>query len=209
MPRRKTSARKLEKFELKENRFLKKFQISESYISLVLGIIVVAFIFVVVILFFKGKNILNFSQPAQETSSTKTQNLLENGSRSTYTVVSGDTLWSISEKEYNSGYNWVDIANANKLSNPDIIESGTKLIIPKVETKQVEPSATPTPTKAIQMFVIDSITGSSYTIKTGDDLWNIAVRAYGDGYAWVKIAQANKLENPDLIHSGNTLVIPR
>jgi len=43
----------------------------------------------------------------------------------------------------------------------------------------------------------------------GDNLWQIALRAYGDGYQWVKIARENKLANPDLIHSGNILKIPR
>jgi nucleoid-associated protein YgaU len=43
----------------------------------------------------------------------------------------------------------------------------------------------------------------------GDSLWKIAVRAYGDGYKWVSIAKANKLVNPNLIHSGNVLTLPR
>lgn len=53
------------------------------------------------------------------------------------------------------------------------------------------------------------ITGKTYKIAHGDDLWEIAVRAYGDGYRWVDIASANKLENPDIIHSDNVLTIPR
>jgi len=48
-----------------------------------------------------------------------------------------------------------------------------------------------------------------YTVVAGDSLWNIAVREYGDGYAWTKIATANNLINPDLIHAGNVLRLPR
>ena len=53
------------------------------------------------------------------------------------------------------------------------------------------------------------ISGNSYTVVKGDYLWDIAIRAYGDGYKWVDIARANKLANPDIIHSGNKFIIPR
>lgn len=43
----------------------------------------------------------------------------------------------------------------------------------------------------------------------GDHLWGIAVRAYGDGYKWVEIARENNLVNPNLIHPGNVLSLPR
>jgi nucleoid-associated protein YgaU len=49
----------------------------------------------------------------------------------------------------------------------------------------------------------------SYTVVKGDSLWSIAVKAYGDGYKWVSIAKANKLDNPNVIHAGNVLVIPK
>ena len=60
-----------------------------------------------------------------------------------------------------------------------------------------------------QAFPQEKITGNTYKIVPGDDLWQIAVRAYGDGYKWVDIAKANNLDNPDLIHSDNILTIPR
>ncbi|MFI5265695.1 MAG: LysM peptidoglycan-binding domain-containing protein [Candidatus Levyibacteriota bacterium] len=59
------------------------------------------------------------------------------------------------------------------------------------------------------MAQTQKITGKTYTVKAGDDLWNIAVRAYGDGYKWVDIARVNNLSNPNLIFSDNVLVIPR
>ena len=55
----------------------------------------------------------------------------------------------------------------------------------------------------------NSITGSRYTVQKDDYLWEIAVRAYGDGYKWVEIARANKLVNPNIIHPGNMLTLPR
>lgn len=118
----------------------------------------------------------------------------------TYTVVAGDNLWKIAEAAYGSGYNWKDIAQENNIVNPDQIEVGQKLSIPQVA------SATPTVT---QTTGNQAITAATYTVVRGDNLWNIAVRAYGDGYQWTKIANANKLVHPNLIHSGNVLILPR
>ncbi len=84
-----------------------------------------------------------------------------------------------------------------------MIFTENKLTIPKIEAKTI--------TVSIQQKqeTNKSIAGNSYTIEKGDSIWDIAVRAYGDGYSWTRIAQANSLENPDLIFSGNVLKIPR
>lgn len=48
----------------------------------------------------------------------------------TYTVERGDTLWAIAERFYNDGTRWVEIAQANNLTNPSLIHTGNVLIIP-------------------------------------------------------------------------------
>jgi len=48
-----------------------------------------------------------------------------------YKVVKGDSLWSISVKTYGDGYGWTKIWKANKLANPDYIEAGQVLSIPR------------------------------------------------------------------------------
>lgn len=48
----------------------------------------------------------------------------------------------------------------------------------------------------------------TYTVESGDTLWAIAERYYGDGNQYMKIAQANGIANPDLINVGQVLVIP-
>jgi nucleoid-associated protein YgaU len=48
----------------------------------------------------------------------------------TYTVVSGDTLWAISERFYGDGNKYQQIANASGVSNPDLIHPGQVLTIP-------------------------------------------------------------------------------
>ncbi len=50
-----------------------------------------------------------------------------------------------------------------------------------------------------------------YTVKSGDSLSKIAKQLYGDAQQWHKIHQANldQIKDPNLIHPGQKLVIPR
>ena len=50
----------------------------------------------------------------------------------------------------------------------------------------------------------------TYTVKTGDCLWNIAKQYYGSGADYTKIYEANKdkISNPNLIYTGQTFVLP-
>jgi nucleoid-associated protein YgaU len=48
----------------------------------------------------------------------------------TYTVVSGDTLWAISERFYGDGSKYQVIADASGVSNRDLIHPGQVLTIP-------------------------------------------------------------------------------
>ena len=47
-----------------------------------------------------------------------------------YTVVKGDTLWDISESYYKTPWKYPKIADYNKIKNPDLIISGTDILIP-------------------------------------------------------------------------------
>ena len=46
-----------------------------------------------------------------------------------------------------------------------------------------------------------------YTVQEGDNLWKIAKRFYGNGWAFKVIAKENKIKNPDLIYPGQILRI--
>ncbi len=113
-----------------------------------------------------------------------------------HVVQADESLWTISEKYYTSGYNWVDVASANTLSNPDYITVGQKLMIPNVKSIIVESGdiSAATASKHTQM-----------TVQQGDTLWDIAVREYGSGYQWTEIARLNTIPNPDLIYPETVL----
>ena len=51
----------------------------------------------------------------------------------------------------------------------------------------------------------------TYTVEKGDTLWKIAKQFYGDGSRYPEIFKANtdQLKNPDLIHPGQVLKIPK
>src|SRR5215475_10771871 len=48
----------------------------------------------------------------------------------------------------------------------------------------------------------------TYTVKSGDNLSKISKLFYGDTNQYQKIAQANGIDNPDLIRVGQKLTIP-
>ena len=48
----------------------------------------------------------------------------------------------------------------------------------------------------------------TYTVVSGDTLWAISERFYGDGNKYQVIADASGVPNPDLIHPGQVLTIP-
>jgi len=56
-----------------------------------------------------------------------------------------------------------------------------------------------------------SVTEETYVVVAGDSLSKIAKRLYGDANKWRQIYDANKdlIKNPDVIHPGQKLKIPR
>ncbi len=146
----------------------------------------------------------------------------------TYTVQDGDSLWAVSEKFYGTGYEWKNIATANKIASANTLEKGQVLTVPKVEmisatsTDKSQVAQAPTSTPKASVSPAPAIGGATvvapaqpantatqgaitYTIVHGDTLWGIAEAKCNNGYAWSSIARQNKLTHPGIIHGGNTL----
>lgn len=215
------------------------FRFGESYSSLVLGVIVVVAVAALLVTFARNGLHKSPQQDTSSTSTriTEEQNIAKPGS--VYTVEEGDDLWKISEKAYEDGHLWEKIAQANNISDPNQLSVGTRITIPEVEASvhltvsttsgptatvtptfvpTEAPSATPTVQATPKPTVItsqqpnappSSMAGKSYTVVAGDTLWDISVRAYGNGYRWVDIARANHWANPDLIYPGNVFQLPK
>ncbi len=190
---------------------LKVIKMNESSISTFMGAAVVIVIALFMLNYFKSLNLSQLSiKPLLE--SGKNVDLQENinedkGLPTTYKVQKGDDLWHISEKFYKSGYNYVDIAKENKIANPSIIVVDMELTIPKVEAKLATVPQTENKFES-GAKVADK---AEYTVVKGDSLWQIAIKTYGDGYAWTKIYEANKKAigaNPNEIEKGMVLALP-
>ena len=121
----------------------------------------------------------------------------------TYTVVEGDNLWTLAEKVYSSGYNFVDIATSNGITNPDYITIGQKIKMPSVQAK--EPTVGDITSQAA-MTKVESSVSPTHAVVEGDSLWNIAQKEYNDPYKWTRIAMLNPtITNPDFIMPGQVL----
>lgn len=202
--------------ENKLKQLLKTIKLNESMLSMVFGVVTVLLIGVLVLRMYGANKNASISNQAEETQQPVPTDKVgdvavvtkEDGKQypanlpEKVSVAKGDNLWKIAEKAYGSGYNWVDIAKENGLKNPGQIEIGQELKLPKTAVITVG-------TKVASKVVLPTIAGDSYTVEKGDHLWNIAVRAYGDGYKWSEIVKANEIAHPNYIEVGQVLKLPR
>lgn len=178
-------------------------QSNQSKVSMVLGVLIVLVLGILVFNYFnKNTADLGPAQTIEQQGDVSLENL-----PGKYTVKEGDTLFLIAEKYYQDGYKYADIAKANNLTDVNAIETGQVLEIPKISQEVV---AEDFGTGGGDTTIWGSrISGNTYTVVEDDWLSKIAGRAYGDIYAYQKIADANNIQNPDLIEVGMVLTIPR
>lgn len=110
-----------------------------------------------------------------------------------YTVKPGDNLWDIAKSHMGDGSKWPDIYKMNQDvvgSNPNLIHPGDQLNLG--DHSQLTANA-------------------DYTVKPGDNLWNISKDHLGGGQNWHHLYDRNASvigENPSLIHPGQKFSMP-
>ena len=111
------------------------------------------------------------------------------GSVSTYTVKAGDTLWDIAQSQLDNGSRYKEIMTLNGLAG-DVIQPGQVLKLPTGSASNTGSSSAKT-----------------YTVKTGDTLWDIAQNLLGNGARYKEIVSLNNLHS-SIIYPGQVLKIP-
>ena len=109
---------------------------------------------------------------------------------SAYTVKPGDNLWDIARNNLGDGTKWQDIYKLNQ----DVVGGNPALIHPGAQLNLGDGS---------------HITANAdYTVKPGDNLWDISKDHMGGGQNWHHLYEQNTNvigDNPSLIHPGQQL----
>ncbi len=110
-----------------------------------------------------------------------------------YTVKPGDNLWDIAHKNLGDGTKWQDIYKLNQ----DVVGTNPNLIHPGAQLNLGEGH---------------NLTASAdYTVKPGDNLWDISKEHLGGGQNWHHLYEQNTGvigNNPSLIHPGQHFNMP-
>lgn len=80
-----------------------------------------------------------------------------------------------------------------------------RYIAVQTPTATVKQEDTAANSEAVNPAVTDNKT---HTVQSGDTLWGIAKKYYGNGAQYPKIASANSIANPNVISAGQVLSIP-
>lgn len=133
-----------------------------------------------------------------------------NGDDKVYTVVAGDTLWKIAQK---NGTTIDAIIKANNLDPNAYLTVGQSLIMPAAGTTQppVQPPIQPPIQPPVQPPVQPPTSGGQgntvvHVVASGDTLWKIAAK-YGTTVA--AVVKANNLDPNKYLAVGQALTIPQ
>lgn len=194
------------------NSLIQKFQselkLSQSYISLFFGLLIVLIAGILVFNYAK-KNEATLGPAGQTVAENKVQDVKPENLPGKYTVKDGDTLFTIAQSYYQDGYKYNELTKVNKIADENIIAVGQVLEIPKLENVTNTQADLGTGGAVNSTIWGDKISGDTYTVVEDDWLSKIAGRAYGNIEDFEKIAKANNITNPDLIEPGTVLKIPR
>lgn len=125
----------------------------------------------------------------------------------TYTIVKGDSLWSIAKKNH---LTVAELAKANNISAGAAVRPGQKLMVP-VKAAPAAAAAAPAAREAAPVAAAPAKTaaangeGVKHTVQSGESLGVIA-RKYQVSVG--ELAAANNITDPSRVRAGQILVIP-
>ena len=134
------------------------------------------------------------SKPAPKPTPVQTSKPSTGGNGS-YTVQSGDSVWSISDKY---GISMDQLRNWNNIQN-DLIIPGQKLVVKQGSSN----TAKPVSTAPAQTSKPSTSGNGSYTVQSGDSVWTIADKY---GISMDQLRSWNNIQN-DFIYAGQKLVV--
>ncbi len=137
------------------------------------------------------------SQVSNATPDSSTGDATTSSAAYLYTVQAGDTLGALAQR---FGVNTAKIISANNLTNPDNLLVGSKLIIPDYQAAQIDAATAGTGTPSAS-----SDEGVEHIVQPGEGLLQIAEKYGVDEGA---LAEANGLNNRNLLRVGQKLIIP-
>ncbi|MCZ6691029.1 MAG: LysM peptidoglycan-binding domain-containing protein [Planctomycetota bacterium] len=112
------------------------------------------------------------------------------------TVRDGESLWTIAKEIYGDGERWRSLYDANRvrISNPDRLVAGTRLVLPGAQRTTRSRSTR----------------SGFYVVRDGDTLYGIARSLLGKGVLWEQLLEENRdrIDDPDRLVPGTRLVIP-
>jgi LysM repeat protein len=114
--------------------------------------------------------------------------------QSSYTVVAGDTLFSIAT-DY--GISIAELAAANNLDQNGLLTPGQVLVIPAAGGGVAQPTAAAQPTTTAGERV--------HVVAAGENLFRIGLRY---GFTVAELAAYNNIANPNFIEVGQVILIP-
>ncbi|MBI4566086.1 MAG: LysM peptidoglycan-binding domain-containing protein [Planctomycetes bacterium] len=130
-----------------------------------------------------GMKLVIPTRSRNEASVTAPAEPIIEGSVKTYVIQAGDTLESIAKRFYKSFSAAAKIQEANPetLHDPDVLEVGTRILLPDLSTPSlpVVTPGVPGSTKTAAEMDPRSPTGRSYTVQRGDSLWKISAKFNG------------------------------
>ena len=126
-----------------------------------------------------------------------------------YVVKAEQTLSDVAGEVFGDRGAWRKLYEANKdrLSDPNQIRAGMKLVYEKINASDKAPTRAQRQTTSLPASA-PRAAGRNYTVKQGETLYRIAKAQLGSGGRWKEIAELNRLDGSTL-RANQVILLPQ